>query len=59
IRYFLGGSELGSVFLLEPRVSIVPEEGETLRIEGSRTDLRLECVSEGGVTFISAGLVAC
>ena len=59
IRYFLQGSEMGSVFLLEPKVSIVPVGGELLKIDGSITSLRLECVCDGGATYVSAGLVAC
>ncbi|MDD1769502.1 MAG: hypothetical protein LUO79_00280 [Methanomassiliicoccales archaeon] len=59
IRYFLQGSEMGSVFLLEPKVSIVPEDGESLKIDGSITNLRLECVYNGGATYVSAGVVAC
>jgi hypothetical protein len=59
IRYFIQGSEMGSVFMLEPKVSIVPEDGDQLRIKGSHIDLRLECVNKGGTMYLSAGLVAC
>ncbi len=59
IRYFLEGSEMGSVFMLEPAVSIVPIEGDSLRIDCSSGDLRLECISEGSITYVTAGMVAC
>jgi len=58
-----GGSVATSTFdkaeMLEPKVCIVPDGGDSLRIDGTGAHLRLECVQEGEATFVTAGMVAC
>ena len=59
IRYYWYGTQLGSIFLLDPRVPIVPWTGGNVRIDAAHSQITLECMQVEDDTYIAMEMSSC